>query len=125
MHFTIDQSQMLKANKSLSLKLLVLGHHVAILKFFPDGKRSPEVTVRRDEIAAHGIGAPDEPMQWSGNAKHAALLRTFIASCNAKLSARTAELQVQLQLVDRLRGPKAGDRAVSNLQPVVPFRVSD
>jgi hypothetical protein len=112
---------MLKANESLSLKLLVLGHHVANLKFFSDSKRSPEVTVRTDEVAGHGIAAPDEPMQWSGNAKHAALLRTFITSCNHKLPARTPELQVQLQLVHRLRGPKAGDRQIANLQPVMPF----
>jgi hypothetical protein len=121
MRFTIDQSLMLKAHKSLSLKLLVLGHHVATLKFFPDDKRSPEVSVRRDEVVGYGIAAPEEPLQWSGNDKHAALLRTFIASCTDKLPAHTSELQVQLQLVHRLRGPKADDEEITNLQPVMPF----
>lgn len=120
-YFTIDQSLMLKANESLALKLLVLGHHVANLKFFADGKRSPEVTARKDETAKHGIVAPDGPLLWSGNPTHAALLRAFIAACHDNLPAHTPELQVQLQLVNRLRGPKADDRELTNLQPVMPF----
>ena len=117
--FTMDEGRMAGARRRLKLKLLVRGHHVADLAFARDGA-PPKLTCLRT-IAKHGISMPERALEWSHNRSDATAIRKFVESCVEQLPEAQHELQVQLQLVARLRQSKASHPELKNLQPVMPF----
>jgi hypothetical protein len=118
--FTTDQTGMARANKGFELKLLVRGQHVANLEF-PHGD-VPRLSVRK-RVAEHQIALPPrERLAWSGDVRDGKAIRDFINECVKKLPGAQPELQVQLQLVQRLyRSKKQLEPELANLQPVMPF----
>lgn len=118
--FTVDQARMMKMDRHLCLKLLVRGHHVADVALDHDTERL-ELTPIPKVIAANRITPPpNRPLAWSHDPDDGRAIRAFIRDCVKKLSGKTPELQVQLQLLRLLDGPKK-QAALANLRPVMPF----
>lgn len=121
MEFSTDQSLMQKSARGPAVKVLVLGQHVANVRLLPghDGWAFDAL----ESTARYKIAVPNKGLRWSHDRDAAAQITSFIEDCSKKLRGGSPELQVQLQLVRRLCGPKSasGEPELTNLRAVRPF----
>lgn len=114
---TIDQTRMKNAGRGLIAKVLVLGNHVADVHF--DSKAgNPRFVLLDERVSADTF--PERQIEWKNDDESSRKIGAILRACES-LTAGSAELQIQLELIKRLDGDKTTNPDLAAIRPVKPF----